>query len=246
MKTLNILIACEESQTICKEFRKLGYNAFSCDIIDCSGGHPEWHFKEDCLKIIKDGGGKLQTGESYYITGEWDLLIAHPPCTFLSSSGAQWYYHPDDKNLPFKDRRPHPQFPDRKKHRTEAINFFIELINSNIKHIAIENPIGIMSTYFRKPDQIVQPWWFGDKASKSTCLWLKNLPLLKPTNIVEKGEYVVFKSGKKMPKWYADALTNTKTAEERRRLRSKTFQGFAQAIAEQWSEYLTKEQKNND
>lgn len=238
MKSLNVLVACEESQRVCAEFRMLGHNAYSCDILSCSGGHPEWHFKQDVLEVIKNNGGMLETGEELFIDGEWDIMVAHPPCTYLSSSGAKWYYHPDDKGLPIEKRRPHPKFPNRAADREEAASFFMELMNAPIKHIAVENPIGIMSTRFRKADQIVQPYYFGDEATKSTCLWLKNLPLLEPTNIVGKGEMVELSSGKKLPKWYSDALVKAKTPEERRNLRSKTFPGFAKAIAEQWSEYL--------
>lgn len=236
MKILNVLVACEESQTVCNEFRKLGHNAYSCDIVECSGGHPEWHFKQDVLGIISNKGGLLQTGEELYIDGKWDIMIAHPPCTYLAVSGAKWFYNPEDKHLPIEKRRPHPKFPNRAKDRDEAIDFFMKLMNADIEYIAIENPVGVMNTRYRKPNQIVQPYFFGDSASKSTCLWLKNLTHLKPTNIVDKGEYIQFGSGKKIAKWYSDALTKTKTAEERRKLRSKTFPGFAKAIAEQWSQ----------
>lgn len=238
MKVLNVLVACEESQRVCTEFRKLGHNAFSCDILKCSGGHPEWHFNQDVLEVIKNNGGILETGEELYIEGKWDLMVAHPPCTYLAVSGAKWYYHPEDKHLPIEQRRPHPSFPNRAHDREEGAAFFMALANANIEHIAIENPVGIMNTRFRKPDQVVQPYFFGDAASKSTCLWLKNLPLLLPTKIVDKGEYIEFKSGKRIPKWYSDGLTKTKSAEERRTWRSKTFPGFAKAIAEQWSAYL--------
>ena len=240
MKVLNVLVACEESQRVCTEFRRLGHNAYSCDILKCSGGHPEWHFNMDVLKVIENGGGTLQTGEEYYIDGKWDLMVAHPPCTYLAVSGARWYYHPDDKDLPIEQRRPHPKFPNRAKDREDGVNFFMALANANIEHIAIENPIGIMNTRWRKPDQVVQPYYFGDEASKSTCLWLKNLPLLEKTNVVSSGEWVVLSSGKRLPKWYSDALVIAKTPEERRNLRSKTFPGFAKAIAEQWSEVLSK------
>lgn len=238
MKVLNVLVACEESQRVCTEFRKLGHNAFSCDILKCSGGHPEWHFNQDVLEVIKNKGGTLETGEKFYIEGKWDLMVAHPPCTYLAVSGAKWYYHPDDKHLPVEERRPHPNFPNRAQDREDGANFFIALANADIEHIAIENPVGIMNSRFRKPDQVVQPYFFGDAASKSTCLWLKNLPLLTPTKMVDKGEYIEFKSGKRIPKWYSDGLTKTKTAEERRTWRSKTFPGFAKAIAEQWSAFL--------
>ena len=238
MKILNVLVACEESQRVCAEFRKLGHNAYSCDLLPCSGGHPEWHFHQDVLEVIKNKGGRLETGEEFYIEGKWDLMIAHPPCTYLAVSGAKWYYHPEDKHLPIEERRPHPKFPTRAQDREEGAAFFLALANADIEYIAIENPVGIMNTRYRKPDQVVQPYYFGDAASKSTCLWLKNLPPLLPTEMVDKGEYIEFKSGKRIPKWYSDGLTKTKSAEERRTWRSKTFPGFAKAIAEQWSEYL--------
>lgn len=231
---MKVLVACEESQATCKALRALGHEAYSCDLLKCSGGHPEWHFNCDVFEIIKNKGGVLQNGESVHVD-EWDLMIAHPPCTFLSSSGAAWYYHPEDKHLPVKERRPHPRFPDRAKDREDAINFFKAIYNAPVKRIAIENPIGIMSTHLRKPDQIVHPYHFGDEASKSTCFWLKNLPPLKHTNIVGKGEVIKLKSGKSIPKWYSDALTKAKTPEERRNLRSKTFQGMADAMAAQWT-----------
>lgn len=244
MKKFNILIACEESQRVCSEFRRLGFNAYSCDLLPCSGGHPEWHFQQDVLKIIEKGGGILQNGEEYYIEGCWDLMVAHPPCTYLAVSGAKWYYHPEDKELPLSQRRPHPNFPNRAKDREDGANFFMALANAKIERIAIENPVGIMNTRWRKPDQVVQPWQFGDSASKKTCLWLKNLPLLKETNVVDEGEFIEFGSGRRLAKWYSDGLTKTKTAEERRTWRSKTFPGFAKAIAEQWGEYLINQEGN--
>lgn len=231
---MNVLIACEESQTVCKEFRKLGIEAYSCDILPCSGGHPEWHFKEDIFNIINNKGGQTQSGANI-IVDRWDLMIAHPPCTYLAVSGARWFYHPEDKNLPVEKRRPHPKFPNRKQEREEAIAFFIKLMEAPIKRIAIENPIGIISTRYRKPDQIVQPYMFGDEAEKTTCLWLKNLPHLMPTKVVDKGERVVLSSGKSLPKWYSDSFNTKISTEMRRTLRSKTFQGFAEAIANQWS-----------
>ena len=237
-RILNVLVACEESQRVCMEFRKLGHNAYSCDLLNCSGGHPEWHFNMDVLEVIKNKGGILENGEKVKIEGKWDLMVAHPPCTFLAVSGAKWYYHPDDKDLPIEKRRPHPRFPNRAQDREDGADFFMKLATADIEHIAVENPIGIMSKRYRKPDQIVQPYWFGDPFSKTTCLWLKNLSPLEPTNMVDKGEYVELKSGKRLPKWYSDALTKAKTADERRTLRSKTFPGFAKAIAEQWSKEL--------
>lgn len=213
-----VLVACEESQAITKEFRKLGFEAYSCDLLPCSGGHPEWHFQEDVFEVIKR-------------EPKFDLMVAHPPCTFLAVSGARWLYN--------KDGSPNQERIDN---QNEALDFVRRLMEVNIEHIAIENPISVISSKIKKPDQIVQPWQFGDKAQKSTCLWLKNLPLLEHTNIVDKGEFVEFVSSKgvkkKQPKWYFDALKDAKTPAERRTLRSKTFKGIAEAIAKQWGEYI--------
>lgn len=235
MKKLNILVACEESQAVTTELRKLGHNAFSCDILQCSGSHPEWHFNCDVFKVIKHKGGILQNGKKISLNKNFDMMIAHPPCTYLAVSGAQWYYHPEDKLLPTSERRPHPKYPNRAKDREEALAFFIKLMNVPIEKIAIENPIGIVNTRVRKPDQIIHPYQFGEEASKATCLWLKNLPNLKHTKIVGKGERVQFKSGKSQPKWYSDAFSKAKSAEERRTMRSKTFKGIAEAMAKQWT-----------
>ena len=232
---LNIIVACEESQAVTIELRKLGHNAFSCDLLKCTGGHPEWQFNMDIFNVIANKGGELQCGKSVEIVGDWNMMIAHPPCTFLAVSGARWFYHPEDSNLPVEIRRPHPNFPERLKDRDESIEFFIKLFESPIEKIAIENPVGIISTKYTKPHQIIQPWMFGDEASKTTCLWLKNLTPLKPTDIVGKGERVYLSSGKSLPKWYSDALTKSKTTEERRTLRSKTFKGIAEAMALQWA-----------
>ena len=232
---MNVLVACEESQAVCLAFRRLGHKAFSCDLQECSGGHPEYHFKGNMFDVIANRGGTLENGTKHFLNSCWDLVIAHPPCTYLAVSGARWYYHPDDKKLPIEQRRPHPKYPNRAKDREEAVNFFMELYNSGVKRIAIENPVGIMSTRFRKADQIIEPWMFGDEASKKTCLWLKGLPKLEPTNIVEPPKRTEFASGKSMPTWYADAWKLPK--EERAKLRSKTFDGIAKAMAEQWSSF---------
>tara|TARA_R110002020_G_scaffold34375_2_gene104643 strand:+ start:1173 stop:1847 length:675 start_codon:yes stop_codon:yes gene_type:complete len=210
---MKVLIACEESQSICKEFRNLGHEAYSCDLLPCSGGHKDWHIQGDALE------------QAY--SGNYDLMVAHPPCTYLAVSGNRWLYNKDgSKNT------------ERWNNQAKALDFVKALMSAPIKHIALENPISVISSNIRKPDQIVQPWMFGDEAQKSTCLWLKNLPLLKPTNIVGKGEFIEFisKDGnkKKQPKWYFEALQKAKTPEERRTLRSKTFPGMAKAIADQW------------
>lgn len=232
---MRIIVACEESQAVTKQLRHLGHDAFSCDLLPCSGGHPEWHFQEDIFKIIENNGGELQNGQINKSKQKWEMMIAHPPCTFLAVSGARWFYHPEDKNLAQDIRRPHPKFPNRRKEQSEAIEFFKRLYYSDIPKIAIENPIGVINTKFKKPTQIIQPYMFGDEATKTTCLWLRNLPELIPTKIVSKGERITFKSGKSQPKWYSDALSKAKNSEERRTLRSKTFDGIARAMATQWT-----------
>lgn len=188
---MRILIACEESQAVTIEFRRLGFEAFSCDIESCSGGHPEWHLQQDVIPLLSD---------------KWDLMIAFPPCTHLAVSGARWF---EEKR---KDGR-----------QQQGIDFFMKFANHNCKKIAIENPIGIMSTKWRKPNQIIQPWQFGHGETKATCLWLKNLPWLKPTNIVNGRESKIHK----MP-----------PSKNRSKLRSITFQGIAKAMANQWGRYV--------
>lgn len=151
---MEVLVACEESQTVCKAFRAIGHEAYSCDILPCSGGHPEWHIQGDAILAMQSNG--------------WDLMVAHPPCTYLSASGMHW------TTRGLRD----PQLTE------DALDFVARLMDSTITKIAIENPIGVISSRIRKPDQIIQPWMFGDDASKKTCFWLKNLPPLKPTRIV--------------------------------------------------------------
>ena len=147
---MNVLVACEESQAVCLAFRKLGHNAFSCDLQECSGGHPEYHFKGDMFDVIANRGGTLENGTKHFLDSCWDLVIAHPPCTFLAVSGARWYYHPDDKNLPIEQRRPHPKFPDRAKDREDAVQFFMDVSRIGVSRLALENPVGIMSSRWRK------------------------------------------------------------------------------------------------
>lgn len=198
--SMKVLLACEESQVVTREFRGLGHEAYSCDILPTSGNNREWHIKDDVTKILND---------------EWDLIIAFPPCTHLASSGAAWF------EAKRKDGR-----------QQEGIDFFNLFTNLDCPKVAIENPIGIMSTQYRKPDQIIQPYQFGDEYRKSTCLWLKGLPKLKPTNLVGMGEQVTYKSGTTMPKWYAEAWKLSPL--ERSKVRSKTFPGIAKAMALQW------------
>jgi hypothetical protein len=184
---MKVLVACEESQVVCKVFRARGHEAYSCDIIPCSGGHPEWHIQDDVMKHLNDG---------------WDLMIAFPECTHLAVSGAKW----------FKEK-----IADGRQKR--AIDFFTSLSECNIHSIAIENPIGIISTIYRKPDQIIQPWQFGHGETKATCLWLKNLPKLQPTNIVAGREHRIHRMA---------------PSEHRPRDRARTYQGIADAMADQW------------
>ena len=209
---IQVLVACEESQRVCIAFRERGFIAYSCDIQECSGGHPEWHIQGDAVEAIN--------------SQEWDLIIAHPPCTYLTVTGNRW----------FNVERYGDKAVQRIKDREVAAEFFMAFANADCDHIAIENPVGYMSTHWRKPGQIIQPWMFGDAAEKKTCLWLKGLPNLIETNIVAPPDRVRFDSGKSMPKWYADAWYLSK--EERSKLRSKTFPGIAKAMADQWGDYL--------
>ena len=205
---MKILVACEESQAVTIELRNLGHEAYSCDIIECSGGHPEWHLQQDVMPLLKE---------------KWDMLIAFPPCTYLTVTGNRW----------FNVERYGEKAVQRQKDREDAINFFMALANAECDKIAIENPVGIMSSAWRKPNQIINPYEFGDPFEKKTCLWLKGLPELKATNIVEVPPRTKFGSGKSMPSWYAEAWSLPK--EERAKMRSKTFPGIAKAMAEQWA-----------
>ena len=199
---MRILLACEESQALCKEFRALGHEAYSNDILEPSGGHVDWHLQGD----VRD-----------YINQQWDLIIAFPPCTDLASSGAAW----------FEQKR-------NDGRQQASIDFFMLFTNLNCQKVVIENPVGIMSSVYRKPDQIVQPYQYGDPYEKRTCLWLKGVPLLKPTNVVKPEARTIYESGKSMPAWYADAWGKPKA--ERSRIRSKTFPGIAKAMAQQWGD----------
>lgn len=221
---MKILVACEESQAVTKELRRLGHEAYSCDIIDQSGGHPEWHIRWDVLPLLNGNCSFLTSnGELHRIDGRWDMIVAHPPCTYLTVTGNRW----------FNIERYGEKAIQRYKDREEAIAFFMAFANADCDRICIENPIGCMSTRWRKADQIIQPWMFGDSAEKKTCLWLSGLPQLIPTNVVDPPARKEFASGKTMPAWYAEAWHLPE--EERARLRSKTFPGIAKAMAEQWA-----------
>ncbi len=220
---MNVLIACEESQAVCKTFREKGHNAYSCDIIECSGGHPEWHIMQDVILLL-NGICEFETvdGLNHFIDGKWDMIIAFPPCTYLTVTGNRW----------FNIEKYGEKAIQRMKDREQAAEFFLKLANADCEKIAIENPIGCMSTRYRKPDQIIQPYEYGHPARKATCLWLKNLPLLQPTNVVESEiYYYIAKNGriKSDSKWRSQC-----SKEERAKVRSKTFPGIAKAMAEQW------------
>lgn len=223
-----ILIACEESQAVTKEFRKLGFEAYSCDILPCSGGHPEWHLKHDVTEVIKGGIFLNELGQWIDID-KWDAIISFPTCTFLTVTGNRWF------NVEKYGDKALKRIEDRK----DAINFFMMFANADCEFIAIENPVGIMSSEWRKPNQIINPYQFGDPFEKKTCLWLKGFYNLIPTNIVKPAERTYFESGKSMPTWYAEAWKLPK--EERSTLRSKTFPGIAKAMAQQWGNQILKE-----
>lgn len=223
----NILIACEESQRVTTEFRKKGFNAFSCDIISTSGNYPEYHIKQDVLPLLN--GNCIFTTEDgtiHNIMGKWDLIIAHPPCTYLCLSGQKHC----NVNLYGDKAR------ERIKERDKAIEFFMHFVNADCEKIAIENPVGVMTRYYRKPDQYIQPLMFGEGCSKKTGFWLKNLPLLKPTKIV-KQEFHISSSGRKWDKWFFESSCIS-DLKERSKFRSKTFKGIAEAMAEQWGAVL--------
>ena len=189
---MKVLIACEESQTVAKAFRRKGHEAYSCDIEPCSGGHPEWHLQQDVTTVLKEN---------------WDIVIAFPPCTDLCVSGAKW----------FKAKRADGR-------QQQSIEFFMEFTKLDCMWV-IENPVGIMSTHYRKPNQIIQPWQFGHDASKKTCLWLKGLPKLEPTNIIIKDRY---------SNQTASGQNKLGPSDDRARLRSKTYQGIADCMADTW------------
>jgi hypothetical protein len=205
---MKILVACEESQSVTKAFRARGHEAYSCDILDCSGGHPEWHIQGDVLSELKK---------------DWDMVLAFPPCTHLAVSGAAH----------FAAKRADGR-------QQEGIDFFLEFTKlDHVPRVAIENPIGIMSKIYRKPNQIIQPYQFGEDASKRTCLWLKGLPNLIETNRVQ-GRMVTTPSGKVVERW-ANQCSNyghdkTAPSPERSRIRSKTYLGIANAMADQWGQ----------
>ena len=216
---MKVLIACEESQAVCKEFRKLGHEAYSCDIQECSGGHPEWHIMQVVLPLLY-GYCEFRTmgAETHRIDGKWDMIIAHPPCTYLTVAGAA--------NI--------PKHPERVYLGFQAADFFQKFLDADCEMIAVENPPPMKRFGLPKYTQLVRPWMFGEKNNKPICFWLKGLDLLMPTDIVEKDtdmvRWVHKATGKQKScsRWY-----NTNTSDHSRH-RSKTFAGVAKAMAEQW------------
>ena len=211
---MNVLVACEESQRVCAAFRERGHNAFSCDIEPCSGGHPEWHIMQDVVPIL-DGrcGFKTMDGIEHSIDGKWDLIIAHPPCTYLSNAGARFLYPKGVLN------------EERLAKGMIAKDFFMHFYNADCDRIAIENPIPSKVYGLPPYTQTIQPWMFGHPVQKKTCLWLNGLPELRPTNVVEE------RQSTKIPgNWFNSG------GKERQKNRAKTFPGIAKAMADQWSD----------
>lgn len=211
---MKILVSCEESQAVTIELRKLGHEAYSCDIEECSGGHPEWHLQQDVVPLLQQ---------------KWDMIIAFPPCTYLTSAGTRHY------SLRVNSAE---KVEARIKEREKAIEFFMLFANADCDKIAIENPVGYMNTHWRKPNQIIHPYYFGDDAKKRTCLWLKGLPELKPTNMLPEPEPMYVCEGEKCKGkkiGWCEGMRNIKGGQkERAKARSKTFPGIAKAMAEQW------------
>lgn len=219
---MKILIACEESQAVTKELRRLGHEAYSCDILEQSGGHPEWHIQQDVLPLI-NGNCQFYTsdGALHEIRGRWDMLIAHPPCTYISNAGARWLYSGGELNQ------------TRYRQGLKAKDFFMQFYNADCDRIAVENPIP-SKVYDMPPyTQIIQPYEYGHPWSKKTCLWLKGLAPLKPTNIIQ--EYRPFCSSGSYSGTHDPKYKGASRAGGSSKARSKTFPGIARAMAEQWA-----------
>lgn len=218
---MNILVACEESQRVCIAFRKKGHNAFSCDIQECSGGHPEWHIKGDVLKVLNGRCNfTTENGESHEIQGKWDFIIAHPPCTYMSKAGARWMY-------------PQAGIVDNERLALAlaAKEFFMQILNSDCEKIVVENPVPLKIVGLPVPTQKIQPFEFDEPFSKLTLLWIKgDLPLLKPTNILKDYKpYLPSNTG-----GFSRGFGGSKGIVHNAKEASKTFQGIAAAMAEQW------------
>lgn len=229
---MNVLIACEESQRVCMEFRKIGHRAFSADIQECSGGHPEWHIHGDVLPIL-NGNCEfiLQNGERERVNGKWDLIIAHPPCTYLTMVATK---HHSLKCTPLE------KINERTDKRIESMAFFMNFAKADCERIAIENPVCIMNTAYRKPDQIIEPYQFAESeddkenyVTKRTCLWLKGLVPLITNNLPRPDNEKLFG---RHPSGKVATWEESVGGKDRAKIRSKTFEGVAKAMAEQWGE----------
>jgi hypothetical protein len=217
---MKVLVACEESQVVCKAFRKQGHEAFSCDIQTCSGGHPEWHIKGDVLPLI-NGNCLLNTedGNTHIIIGKWDLIIAHPPCTYMSKAGARWMY-PTAHNID----------TERLKLAIDAKAFFLKFLNADCDRVAVENPVPLKIVGLPVPTQKIQPYQYGHPYSKCTCFWLKGLPKLNPTNIITHYKpFLPSNTG-----GLARGMGGSRGVAHDAKTASKTFDGIAIAMAEQW------------
>lgn len=232
---MKVLIACEESQTVCKAFREKGHEAYSCDIQECSGGHPEWHIKGDVLKIIEGGIVTTQDTKEHFVD-KWDMMVAHPPCTYLSNVATRQYS--------LKCNEPEKVI-NRWQNRAIAAVFFMHFACANIEKVCVENPVGFMNSAYRKPDQIIHPYYFAsgedDKENyyeKRTCLWLKGLEPLKRKTFLNKPKPMYICNGEKSKGkkiGWCEGMRNIKGGQfERAKARSKTFPGIAKAMAEQW------------
>ena len=229
---MRVLVACECSQTVCKAFRKRGHEAYSCDIQMCYGEdpRPEWHILGDVRLVLEPDtqgatGFNCANGDVHMWYGTWDLIIAHHPCTYLTVTGNRW----------FNVQRYGQTAIDRQKQRDDGARFFMEFVHAPCPKIAVESPVGCMSRIYRKPDQIIQPYQFGHPTTKKTCLWLKGLPNLEPTNVVDVDTQDVYAYVAKNGRIKHDCRSRSRgKASERANHRSKTFQGIADAMAEQW------------
>ena len=218
---MKVLVACEESQAVCKAFREKGHEAYSCDIVTCSGGHPEWHIMQDVVPLLNGRCSfKTMDGIKHSIEWKWDLIIAHPPCTYLSNAGARWLYAGGELN------------EERYRKGLDGKNFFMDMINADCQRIAVENPIPSSIYDLPQYTQIIQPYQFGEPWSKKTCLWLKGLKPLQPTNIVE--DYKPYCSSGSYSKTHDQKYKGASRKGGSAKSRSKTFHGIANAMAEQW------------
>ena len=226
---MTVLVACEESQAVCKAFRERGHSAFSCDILPCSGGKPYWHIQGDVLPLLNGHCTfKTQDGVEWEIKDRWDMIIAFVPCTFLTNTGNRW----------FNVEKYGERAKQRHENRIKAAEFFMTVWNADCDKVVMENPIGYMSTYFRKPDQIIHPYYFAKKQDdencerKATCVWCRGVDPLK-YEIKYQPRIINYKNGKGTDSpWHMNTMSLP--PEERAKARSKTYMGVADAMAEQW------------